>query len=205
MRSVKTAEFIGCSRIVRPPANDPLYRLPFEEKCAGVLDRTIIDPAKLPRQNIAEVSRLAVIGGYRRRKGEHHSSISLADEHLDMEGLPRFPYIPIGLYLGTAELARLNGIETLFVLTEERLAHHFTKLGFQLQIIGSPIEHHGLRVPSVMSVSAIINNMRTILRPLYKVIAADIARYLQLNQAPSDTTMPEMELAPEHPSCQPAM
>src|SRR5690242_5066019 len=115
MRSVKTTEFIGCSRIVCPPTNDPSYQLPFEEKCEAVLDRTIIDSAKLPRDNIAEVSRLAVVGEYRRRKGEKRSSISLPDEHFDQERLPRFPYIPIGLYLGTAELASLNRIETLFV------------------------------------------------------------------------------------------
>ena len=86
------------------------YRL--EQSCTGVLNRTIIDPIKLPRDTIAEVSRLN--GGWRvprERKGESNSSISLADEHLDMERLPRFPYIPIGLLFGTTELARLNGIE----------------------------------------------------------------------------------------------
>ena len=77
MRSVKTGEFIGCTRLVRPRPRDPGYQLPFEKSCTGVLDSTIIDPMKLPRNTIAEVSRLAVIGGYRRRKGESNSSISL--------------------------------------------------------------------------------------------------------------------------------
>lgn len=180
MRSVETGEFIGCTRIVRPRGEDPDYRLPFEKSCMDVLNRTIIDPSRLPRERIAEVSRLAVVGGYRRRKGENQSSVSLPDEHFDIQKLPRFPYIPIGLYLGTTELARLNGIETLFVLTEERLANHFNKLGFQLQIIGSPVEHHGQRLPAVMSVRGIIDNMRTILRPLYRVIAADIERCLSI-------------------------
>ncbi|MDN5936155.1 MAG: PEP-CTERM/exosortase system-associated acyltransferase, partial [Nitrosospira sp.] len=62
MRSVKTNEFIGCTRIVRPRPNDPHYQFPFEKTCAAVLDRSIIDPAKLPRHRIAEVSRLAVVG-----------------------------------------------------------------------------------------------------------------------------------------------
>lgn len=178
MRSVKTNEFVGCTRIVRPRPEDPHYPLPFEKTCADTLDRSIVDPAKLPRHNIAEVSRLAVIAGYRRRKGESSNAVGISGEDFNTSPQPRFPFIPIGLYLGTTELARLNGIDTVFVLTEERLASHFGKLGFNLQYIGSPIEHHGERIPSMMSVSATIRNMRTNLQPLYHAIAADIEKGL---------------------------
>ena len=178
MRSVKTNEFVGCTRIVRSRPEEPHYRLPFEKTCAAVLDRSIVDPTKLPRDNIAEVSRLAVVAGYRRRKGEGNSPVSISSEDFGTPSQSRFPFIPIGLYLATTELARLNGIETVFVLTEERLASHFAKLGFSHKYIGSPIEHHGMRVPSMMSVSGTIKGMRPNLRPLYDVIAADIKRNL---------------------------
>ncbi|SOD40549.1 PEP-CTERM/exosortase system-associated acyltransferase [Nitrosovibrio sp. Nv4] len=179
MRSVKTSEFVGCTRIIRPSPDNPDQPLPFETTCASTLDRTVIDPATLPRDCIAEVSRLAVIAGYRRRKGEANSAVGISNEDFGTPKQARFPFIPIGLYLGTTELARLAGIETVFVLTEERLANHFGKLGFSLQHIGSPIEHHGRRIPSVMSVSSTIDNMRTNLRPLYQTIAADIKRGFQ--------------------------
>ncbi len=78
MRSVKTNEFVGCTRIVRPRPENPDYPLPFETTCAATLDRSIIDPAQLPRQRIAEVSRLAVISRYRRRKGEANSAIGIS-------------------------------------------------------------------------------------------------------------------------------
>lgn len=178
MRSVKTNEFVGCTRIVRYRPEDPHYPLPFETTCATTLDRSIVDPARLSRHSIAEVSRLAVIASYRRRKGERNSTIGISSEDFGTSNQPRFPFIPIGLYLGTTELARLHGIDTVFVLTEERLASHFGKLGFNLQYIGSPIEHHGTRVPSMMSVSATISNMRINLLPLYGTIAADIERGL---------------------------
>src|SRR4051812_40960718 len=42
LRSVKTGEFIGCTRLVRPRPGDSEYRLPFEKSCTGVLNRTII-------------------------------------------------------------------------------------------------------------------------------------------------------------------
>ncbi|MBA4142489.1 MAG: PEP-CTERM/exosortase system-associated acyltransferase [Nitrosospira sp.] len=176
MRSLKTGEFIGCTRIVRPRPADSHYRLPFEKTCATALDRAVIDPEKLPRHRIAEVSRLAVIASYRRRKGEASSPISLPDEDLDPRKSPRFPYIPLGLYLGTTELARRHGIDTLFVLTERRLANHFSKLGVKLQIIGEAVEHRGERVPAVMDVNSIISEMRNMFRSLYRAIASDIER-----------------------------
>lgn len=181
VRSLHNDEFIGCTRIVRPRPDDPGYPLPFEITCADTLDRSIIDPAELPRQRIAEVSRLAVISRYRRRKGEANKAVSISDEDFGTPKLPRFPYLPVGLYLSTFEMARLNGIETLFVLTEERLASHFSKLGFDLQYIGSPVEHHGERLPSMMNVTATIRNIRANLRPLYHTIAADIARGLSIS------------------------
>lgn len=178
MRSVKTNEYVGCTRIVRPPPENLNHPLPFETTCAAVLDRTIIDPLKLPRQRIAEISRLAVIANYRRRKGEENSAFSISSEDFGTPKQARFPFIPIGLYLGTTELARLNGIETVFVLTEDRLANHFGKLGFDLQHIGSPVEHHGQRIPSMMSVSRTIRDMRVNFKPLYQTIAADIEKGL---------------------------
>lgn len=176
VRNIHTSEFVGCTRIVRPPPEDPNRPLPFEIACANTLNRTIVDPAELPRHRIAEVSRLAVVSRYRRRKGETNKAVSITDEDFGTPKLPRFPYLPVGLYLSTFELARLNKIDTLFVLTEERLASHFSKLGFDLQFIGRPVEHHGERIPSMMSVSATLRDMRANLQPLYHTIAADIER-----------------------------
>jgi N-acyl amino acid synthase of PEP-CTERM/exosortase system len=102
--------------------------------------------------------------------------LGVSVKDFDITAQPRFPYIPIALYLGAVELARLHGIETLFVLTEARLASHFRKLGVNVQAIGAPIEHRGERIPSMMSTSGIIGNLRAILRPLYRTIAADIAQ-----------------------------
>jgi N-acyl amino acid synthase of PEP-CTERM/exosortase system len=176
LRNVQTNESVGCARLIRPRAEDLYHPLPFETACADSLDRSIIDPRSLVRQSIAEVSRLAVVSRYRRRKGEANHAFTISDEDFGTQLLPRFPYIPISLYLTTFELARLNKIDTLFVLTEERLARHFLKLGFSLKFIGDPVEHHGRRIPSMMDVGGTINNIRSNLKPLYDVIAASIGR-----------------------------
>lgn len=164
----------GCTRIVLVNPADPHAPLPFERITAGTLDRSLLDPAKLQRRRIAEVSRLAVRSLYRRRKGEGHRAVTLSDEDYGTGTQPRFPYISIGLYLAAVSMAARNGIDTLFVLTEPRLAAHFRKLGVDIRQIGDPVEHRGLRVPSVMDVQAIIRDLRHLLRPIWTAVNEDL-------------------------------
>ncbi|SFQ08256.1 N-acyl amino acid synthase, PEP-CTERM/exosortase system-associated [Nitrosomonas cryotolerans] len=186
IRNIQSNEFIGCARIIRVHSVNPHCLLPFEKTCADTLDRTIVDPAKLPRHKIAEVSRLAVIAKYRRRKSDTANAISISSEDFGTAKQPRFPYIPVSLYLGSTKLASSYGIENAFTLTEERLANHFSKLGFDLQSIGGPIEHHGKRVPSMFSVNGTINKMYPPLRPLYQSIAADIDAHIPIDSRDSN-------------------
>jgi N-acyl amino acid synthase of PEP-CTERM/exosortase system len=176
IRSVKVGQFVGCTRIVRPRPAEPGYPLPFEKTCARTLDRSIADPATLPRDTIAEISRLAVISQFRRRKEDEKSPLTMSEKDFGTVAQPRFPYIPVGLYLGTIELARLNGIETLFVLTEPRLANHFRKFGVNIQTIGGGVEHRGQRIPSMMKTRGVLDNLWAVFRPLYRTIAEQVAR-----------------------------
>jgi len=43
-----------------------------------------------------------------------------------------------------------------------------------LQQIGPPVEHRGLRYPSMMSVHEIIDGLNFFLRPMFAVIASEI-------------------------------
>lgn len=172
--STEPQVLVGCNRLVMARPEDPDYPMPFERTCAATLDRSIIDPAKEPRGAIAEVSRLAVRAYYRRRKGETKAAVALSDDDFGTKEQPRFPYIPIGLYLGVIALAKHEGIETLFVLTEPRLAEHFAKLGVKITQIGGPVEHRGIRVPSMMNVDSIIKGLRFFVKPIWRVVAEEI-------------------------------
>jgi N-acyl amino acid synthase of PEP-CTERM/exosortase system len=174
IRSVVSGDYVGCTRLILARRDDPSRALPFERVCAGTLDRSVIDPQTLQRRTIAEVSRLAVISTYRARSGESGMQAPLTDESFGSSARPRFPYIPVGLYLGTMELAALHGIKTLFVLTEPRLAKQFARLGVPFQRIGGEVEHRGIRVPSVMHVSRIVEGLNFLVRPLYQVIAEEV-------------------------------
>ena len=61
LRRRGTGEPVGCTRLILARPEDPSYPLPFEDSCEAVLDRSIADPARMPRHTIGEVSRLAVL------------------------------------------------------------------------------------------------------------------------------------------------
>ncbi|HVC10899.1 MAG TPA: PEP-CTERM/exosortase system-associated acyltransferase [Burkholderiales bacterium] len=182
IRSVQDNDYVACTRLVLARPGDPLYPLPFEKICAQAIDRSIIDPRALPRHKIAEVSRLAVVSGYRRRLGEYREVAPLSQESFGTRAKPRFPYLIIGLYLGTVELAALHGIESLFILTEPKLAKHFARLGVEVTPIGSAVEHRGMRVPSVMMVGNIIGGLNVFVRPLYEAIAEEVRQAVRLQR-----------------------
>jgi N-acyl amino acid synthase of PEP-CTERM/exosortase system len=174
IRSVKYDRYAGCARVVRVDPDDPLSRLPVERTCEHTIERGIVDPARLPRGRIGEISRLAVTAEFRRRKGEQTTPMAISQADFGAAQMPRFPYLQVGLYLGAIALAKRLGIETLFVLTEPRLANHFARLGVKIRQIGGPVEHRGERIPSMMSVAAVEANLPRPVRPLYETITAAI-------------------------------
>ncbi len=175
---VRTADtssrLAGCARLVLTDPADPHAPLPFEVTCKNTLDRSIIDPAKLPRGRIAEVSRLAVMSEFRRRKGEQHSEAGISDTDFGEREQPRFPYIPVSLYVGALAMAKRQGIDIIFTLTEPRLAEHFAKLGVNIVPIGGPVEHRGQRVPSMLVVEDVYKGIRLMMRPLWHAINEQI-------------------------------
>jgi N-acyl amino acid synthase of PEP-CTERM/exosortase system len=167
VRSLKADRFIACARVVRVDPADPSSHLPIERTCAETIDRSIVDPSRLDRARIGEISRLAIVPEFRRRRGEQHTAIAVSEADFGSVDLPRFPYIQVALYYGAIALAKRLGVETLFILTEPRLASHFSKLGARPRPIGAPVEHRGRRIPSVMTVSETEAHLPRPVRSLY--------------------------------------
>lgn len=175
---LKTAEspqrLVGCARLVFPDPQSPDALMPFEKSCRDSLFRDVIDPAKLPRDRVAEVSRLAVLSDFRRRRGEEQREVAIDVRDFGDAQQPRFPYIPVGLYMAAVMMAQRHNIDHIFTLTEPRLAEHFAKLGVKIVPIGAPIEHRGTRVPSVIHVATVESGLRLMIRPLWKAIEAQM-------------------------------
>ena len=178
IRSRASGDFIGCVRLILTAPGDPHAPLPFERTCGPALHRSVLDPAKLPRDRIAEVSRLAIIGQYRRRRGEKHMPAGgIQDTELDSAGQPRFAWLLVGLYMGVFAIAARHGLEQLFLLSEPRLARHLNKIGITNVQIGNPTEHRGFRAPAVMDVQHVITNLDPLLKSVFTHVNAQLDAY----------------------------
>lgn len=175
LRAQSSGRIVGCVRLVMTRADAPDEYLPFEHLCESVIDRTVIDPRLLDRRHIVEISRLAVLADYRKRKGDSDGPIAISAEDLGTRDQPRFPYIPVGLYLGLLAAAEAHGVEHLFTLTEARLARHLSALGFRIHLIGQAIEHRGKRVPSVIYRRELMDHLPTFMRPLYDQLLEEMS------------------------------
>jgi len=180
IRSSANGAYVGCTRLVLARPGDLHYPLPVERTCAKTIDRSVLDPQLVPRDALAEISRLAVIAEYRNRHGEQASPAPITDEAFGTHDRPRFPYLTVGLYLATLELARQHGITTLLLLSEPRLAKHFVKLGVEIRQIGGPVEHRGTRIPSVMDLAKVLEGLNILVRSLYKVVAGEVGAGMKL-------------------------
>ena len=166
MRHRPSESFIACVRLVRVPTDRPQESLPFERVCTR-LNPGIVPHDPVQRIHVAEVSRLAVVRGFRRRKGEMSQETPGSDADLAGGPRQRFPHLLVGLYLGVIAAAMLNEIERLFVLTEPRLAGHLGHLGIGIHQIGAPVEHRGVRVPSMIHVGNMHTGLRPTILPFY--------------------------------------
>ena len=159
--------FVGCVRLVRPVPGQEMQRLPFEHVCHGLAPGAVPDSPER-RARIAEVSRLAVVRSFRRRRGEAARPAPLGESDFGAGPALRFPYVLVGLYLGVVAAAALHDVQRMFVLTEPRLGTHLHRLGLRVIRIGPPVEHRGLRVPAMIDVGPVEQGMHAMMRPLYE-------------------------------------
>jgi N-acyl amino acid synthase of PEP-CTERM/exosortase system len=175
IRAVATHMFVGCARLIRPDPANTAASLPFETTCSGVLDRSIVDPAHLDPARIAEISRLAVIGQFRRRPGEGDTPFAINDDFGIVPRI-RLPYLTLGLYLALIALARWHRIDTLFVIAAPALLRALAHLGIGLRPIGTSIDLNGEHVPAMLDTEQVEFGLAPYLRPFYDTIAEEIKR-----------------------------
>ena len=177
LRSVKTGVAAGCIRLVMVRADRPQLPLPFEKIFAAAGYPREINPAS-PRRSIAEISRLTLAREFRRRR-RIEARGDVAHDRFGTPAHPSFPYVQLGLYLGAIALAKHLGVSRLFLLTEPRLLAHFRRIGFPVRQIGGPVEHRGVRVLSTADVVNPAEQLPFFMRPLYKVVALELAEGLR--------------------------
>lgn len=143
-----TERYAGTVRIVCSQADDEL--LPLEKYCLDSIDHATLNPKLFPRNEICEISRLAVPEEFRRRKTDKFAGAATGAINVDSyseEELRCFPFIAVGLYLSAASVVVDKGIKHVFVMMEPRLARSMRFVGIEFQQIGPVVEYHGKRAP----------------------------------------------------------
>lgn len=129
----RTEAFAGCIRLVIPPLENPSQLLPFEEHCLQSVSNETTNCETLVRGSFSEISRLAVLEGFRRNITPSHHLSSLEDNNPQLiyskAERSNFPSIAIGLYLASIALAQLCNHRGVFVIMEPRLNRRLQRFG----------------------------------------------------------------------------
>lgn len=166
-----TESEVGCVRLIMPRSDNSTSLLPFERCCSHALDKQKFDLDTLARDSFGEVSRLAVLPSFRRRKSDEKKPISFPDQRtLAASGRDAFPLISLSLSLGMASMAMSSGLKYGFAMMEPRLIRMLVRYGIVFNQIGDVIDHHGMRGPFVMKTSDVLPNLSKKLHVLMDII-----------------------------------
>ncbi len=175
-----TDRFTGCVRIVAPQREGEL--LPIEKYCSFAYKDSDIKPSDFKRSEISEISRLAVLSHFRRRKEDRHAGAAtgvINQETYSTDELRCFPFISVGLYLTAASVAIENGSDHCFVMMEPRLARSMALIGIKFKQLGEPVEYHGLRAPYYINGKIFLENLSPGFKSLHSAIDLSIRDQLE--------------------------
>ena len=146
VRSKQSGEWVAAMRIILP-GREPL---PIEDMCH-------IQHAEIPPNNsIAEISRLCIVDKCRRKNPSDSSSQEQAITYPHIVNHTQSPVanervqkseIILGLLRAAVDYSYENGISNWYFLTRPALARIINRLCIQLNKVGSPCDHRGIRYP----------------------------------------------------------
>jgi N-acyl amino acid synthase of PEP-CTERM/exosortase system len=176
VRHLATDRMAGTVRLITSSCAEEL--LPIEKFCSHAIQDTEFAPHLFPRQDICEISRLAVLADFRRRQIDNFNGAATGainiDEYSTRE-LRCFPYIAICLYLAAASTAFRTNKKHAFVMMEPRLARSMTFVGICFKQLGEPVEYHGQRAAFYINKEMLFDNLSPGYKKLLKSIEKDLA------------------------------
>lgn len=170
----------ACVRLV-PGVNGTgdSYPLPYELLGPEVLDQDFHNQLDVPRHKIVEISRLAVDGAFRRRKGEKETRFGEIDT-LNLASAERrtFGLLSVAAFLATCVMGDLGRYTTGFAMMEPFLPRLMQRSGIKFTKVGSDIDYHGARAPYYVRLDAVLESMDPDMRLFYQSIYREIKRDL---------------------------
>lgn len=171
IRHIATGTPAGCIRVVT--VNEDTV-MPMERYCSESFDPSLTKPLMANRNDICEISRLAVDPAFRRRSGEHATRFGdpqgLKVDHSETRV---FPLISVAAFLSATAVGDLIGRRHCFAMMEPFLPRMLARAGIVARRIGKDMEYHGTRAPYCMKTDDALTSMSAELRDLYEHIRAE--------------------------------
>jgi len=140
--------YCGTVRLVSPVTDTQL--LPIEESCLHAISDMRYHPDNFRREDICEVSRLAIPSEFRARSADKYEGAGLGNiksQSTLKKASRAFPLIAICLYLAAAAIAINSGRKHVYVMIEPALARKMSAVGLTFIKIGNVVDYHGKRAP----------------------------------------------------------
>ncbi len=164
-----TERVVGCVRLVLPTDQAPISSFPIYHLLPSNLQQRL---QECPPEKTAEISRYAVSKVFRRREGESlYPDIGFFElEERDSRRLA--PHISLGLLRGVGKLAFDNGITHVCAAMAPALLRLLGKFGLRFDLLGSPIEYHGLRQPCIAECETLLTDLSKQNADYFKLVEA---------------------------------
>jgi len=184
---------VGTMRLVLHKPGATSGSLPFHEVCERARQ---IDPALLPLETTAELSRFAISRAFRRRIGDGDYGRPNDADDLLKDGRRVIPHITLGLMTTALRVGVQRGVTHICAVMDPALLRLLTRFGIRFDPLGEPVDYHGWRQPCYAELREFFANIEAERPDVWDVIT-DCGRLWKSHPlskgAPSDDGFPLVE------------
>lgn len=164
LRHRGTNTFVGTVRLIQRDPVCPNKLFPIEKY--SQIDANLLDISTLPRREVVEVSRFAILKEYARRRGK--------SENLDKAGAVterrRFPNIGLALVVGVIHVCSKYGISHWLSIMDPTLNRLLSYYGSNLDPIGPLFNYYGMRRPYHSQLNVVLDRMYKTHRDVWELM-----------------------------------
>lgn len=153
LRHRATNKFVGTVRLIRQDPSS--VKKPFPIEKFSQIDSNLVDISKLPRQEVVEISRFAILKEYTRRRGKREGQVT-AEAETDRR---RFPNIGLALVVGIVRACAKYNFSHWLSIMDPTLNRLLSYYGSNLDPVGPLVDYHGMRRPYHIHLSEVLDRM----------------------------------------------
>lgn len=153
-----SGRFIGTARMVLQDRLDPYKVFPVEKYLQ--VDANLMDINQLPRHNVAEISRFAVLRQFsRRRLDQTNKRDRLANKNESVLDRRRFPNVFLALAVGVFQMSAARDVQYWVSAMNPVLNRLLGYYGLGLHPIGPLVDYHGMRRPYFIQLNRVLEGL----------------------------------------------